>query len=321
VTAIVKGYQLTSNVISLIQAGRLPYEILLELPYRNKRIGNVLPPLPVNSWPIEELNISTRSKNCLTRHSINFLSEICDFTFRELADIRFFGLGSFDEIISEYIGKIGLVYGNLQTDVPIVDIPVQNRTKSVSDFSLALEYIIKNIGRREASIIRNSLSQDKMKISDLSEIWGISRQRSYQIVDKLQEDIINLPYFTSLASSCMGSWESSTIAEVLQRQPYLALGRAETEFSISILDLLFYSGHLNRIENYMVVTPKLSALNLHELFVYSFEHSDKSPELVSPQVLKMSSDFVKNQNGIQISSGFSGDFMLEAEDWANNLDL
>ncbi len=310
---------MTPNVISLIQAGHLPYDILLELPYRNKRIGNVLPPLAVDSWPIENLAISSRSKNCLLRHSVVFLSDICNFTFRELADIRFFGPGSFDEVVSEYISKIGL--DGTDDKNMLVQVTPQKNQKSPSDIDLALDYIIKNVGKREASIIRNSLSSNRMKISDLSEAWGISRQRSYQIVDKLQEDISNLSCFDSLAKSCMGTWEIATVGELLQIHPHLCLGRAENDFSVSILDLLFYSGLLSRIENYLIAIPGLNTLNLHELFVYSYENRNREPKIISPQVAKLSTEFVNKQEFIKLSRTYSGDVMLEAEEWANKPEI
>jgi hypothetical protein len=51
-----------------------------------------------SSGPIENLNLITRTFNCLKRTNINRVSEVMDKTFQELTDISNFGKGSADDL-------------------------------------------------------------------------------------------------------------------------------------------------------------------------------------------------------------------------------
>jgi DNA-directed RNA polymerase subunit alpha len=57
--------------------------------------------------PIEELNLSVRSYNCLKRESINTVGELIQRTEQELTDIRNFGQKSIDEVKSK-LDELGL---------------------------------------------------------------------------------------------------------------------------------------------------------------------------------------------------------------------
>lgn len=57
--------------------------------------------------PIEELNLSVRSYNCLKREAINSVGELIQRTEQELTDIRNFGQKSIDEVKSK-LDELGL---------------------------------------------------------------------------------------------------------------------------------------------------------------------------------------------------------------------
>jgi DNA-directed RNA polymerase subunit alpha len=59
-----------------------------------------LPETPPNEWdiPVESLNLSVRSFNCLKRAGISKVSELLDFTEDEIMKMRNFGKKSLDEI-------------------------------------------------------------------------------------------------------------------------------------------------------------------------------------------------------------------------------
>jgi DNA-directed RNA polymerase subunit alpha len=57
--------------------------------------------------PIEELNLSVRSYNCLKRESINTVGELIQRTEQELTDIRNFGQKSIDEVKAK-LDELGL---------------------------------------------------------------------------------------------------------------------------------------------------------------------------------------------------------------------
>ncbi|MBV9277760.1 MAG: DNA-directed RNA polymerase subunit alpha, partial [Candidatus Eremiobacteraeota bacterium] len=55
---------------------------------------------PVSEWdvPVETLNLSVRSYNCLKRAGISRVSELLDMTEDEIIEMRNFGKKSLDEI-------------------------------------------------------------------------------------------------------------------------------------------------------------------------------------------------------------------------------
>ena len=59
-----------------------------------------LPEAPPNEWdvPVEMLNLSVRSFNCLKRAGISKVSELLDMTEDEIIKMRNFGKKSLDEI-------------------------------------------------------------------------------------------------------------------------------------------------------------------------------------------------------------------------------
>jgi DNA-directed RNA polymerase subunit alpha len=59
-----------------------------------------LPEAPPNEWdiPVETLNLSVRSFNCLKRAGISKVSELLDLTEDEIMKMRNFGKKSLDEI-------------------------------------------------------------------------------------------------------------------------------------------------------------------------------------------------------------------------------
>ena len=59
-----------------------------------------LPETPPNEWdiPVETLNLSVRSFNCLKRAGISKVSELLDLTEDEIMKMRNFGRKSLDEI-------------------------------------------------------------------------------------------------------------------------------------------------------------------------------------------------------------------------------
>ena len=57
--------------------------------------------------PIEELNLSVRSYNCLKREGVNNVGELVQKTEQELTDIRNFGQKSIDEV-KEKLDELGL---------------------------------------------------------------------------------------------------------------------------------------------------------------------------------------------------------------------
>ena len=66
-----------------------------------------LPEAPPNEWdvPVETLNLSVRSFNCLKRAGISKVSELLDLTEDEIMKMRNFGKKSLDEIKAVLAGR------------------------------------------------------------------------------------------------------------------------------------------------------------------------------------------------------------------------
>jgi DNA-directed RNA polymerase subunit alpha len=84
---------------SLSQAAQIMQEQLdLFVSFNNR--AEPLPEAPPNEWdiPVETLNLSVRSFNCLKRAGISKVSELLDLTEDEIMKMRNFGKKSLDEI-------------------------------------------------------------------------------------------------------------------------------------------------------------------------------------------------------------------------------
>lgn len=57
--------------------------------------------------PVYELDLTVRAINCLEREGIDTVEKLCERSWPELKDIRGFGSGSIDDVISE-LAKRGL---------------------------------------------------------------------------------------------------------------------------------------------------------------------------------------------------------------------
>ena len=59
------------------------------------------------NMPIEELNISVRTYNCLKRHGVSTVGDLSKMTKEELTRIRNLGKRNYDEIL-EKLDNIGI---------------------------------------------------------------------------------------------------------------------------------------------------------------------------------------------------------------------
>lgn len=59
------------------------------------------------NMPIEDLNISVRSYNCLRRHGVSTVEELSKLTKEELMRVRNLGRRNYEEIL-EKLGKVGI---------------------------------------------------------------------------------------------------------------------------------------------------------------------------------------------------------------------
>ncbi|MFZ0682971.1 MAG: DNA-directed RNA polymerase subunit alpha C-terminal domain-containing protein, partial [Candidatus Cybelea sp.] len=94
---------------SLSQAAAIMQEQLdLFVSFNNR--AEPLPEAPPNEWdiPVETLNLSVRSFNCLKRAGISKVSELLDLTEDEIMKMRNFGKKSLDEI-KQVLAERGLM--------------------------------------------------------------------------------------------------------------------------------------------------------------------------------------------------------------------
>jgi len=53
---------------------------------------------PFADWPLDDLHLSRRARNCLVRNRVLTIGDLADCSERDLLDIRNFGLGSLAEV-------------------------------------------------------------------------------------------------------------------------------------------------------------------------------------------------------------------------------
>jgi hypothetical protein len=64
-------------------------------------------PLAKAKIPLEKFNLSMRAYNCLKRAQVNFVSDLMNFSYEDLLEIKSFGSKSADEVI-DALERIGM---------------------------------------------------------------------------------------------------------------------------------------------------------------------------------------------------------------------
>jgi hypothetical protein len=308
-----------SNTLGDIARGLLPVKLLLDLPFSNRILGELFEGSLPGNWPIRILNLSTRSENALHRHGLDNLQKLSAVTPTQLMDMRNTGQKSVEEILEIYVSKLGESY---EAKLHIVQ-PIKSQYSSPEiileqEIWKCLEFLIGEIDSREFSIIRNRLSEERMRILELSDAWGVSRQRTYQIVDKLLEKIQSLEPLRNISEIIFRDIKFTTRSELLATFDHLKLGRVENESSINILDLLIYGGHLTIFKGYLVVEG-----DNRELTIEEFLNDARGKKIIDNSVFSAEFARVIQQNigaelKIEAISQNRRESLQKAEEWIDS---
>ena len=89
---------------------------------------------PEMNIPIEDLNLTQRSYNCLKREGIHTIGELVAHTEQDLLDIRNFGMKSIDEV-KEKLQSLGLAsrLPRWVTSIPIISKVAPSSRRKTSD--------------------------------------------------------------------------------------------------------------------------------------------------------------------------------------------
>ena len=86
--------------------------------------------------PIEDLNLTQRSYNCLKREGIHTIGELVSHTEQDLLDIRNFGMKSIDEV-KEKLQTLGLSSSPRRwPSIPIISKVARSSRRKTSDLPL-----------------------------------------------------------------------------------------------------------------------------------------------------------------------------------------
>jgi hypothetical protein len=308
-----------SDTLGDVARGVLPVKLLLEPPFSNRTLGELFEGSLPGNWPIRILNLSTRSENALHRHGLDDLQKLSGITPTQLMDIRNTGQKSVEEILDIYVSKLGESY---EEKFHIVQLTESEYPSSEIIFEQeiwkCLEFLIGEIDSREFSIIRNRLSEERMRILELSDAWGVSRQRTYQIVDKLLEKIRNLEPLRNISKILFRDIKFTTKSELMATFDHLKLGRVESESNINILDLLIYGGHLTIFKGYLVSEGDIRELTIEEFMSDARGKMIHDDSLFSAEFARVIQQNSSAELKIEAISQNRRESLKKAEEWIDS---
>lgn len=101
------------------------------------------------TFSIDEIGFSVRTNNCLRRHGVKMIGELCNMTESEVAKIRNLGFNCLVEIktkLAEYGLKLAKLESNEEGWTPIDDAPISNEEKEkITEKQNALKMTMKSI--------------------------------------------------------------------------------------------------------------------------------------------------------------------------------
>ena len=101
------------------------------------------------TFSIDEIGFSVRTNNCLRRHGVKTIGELCNMTESEVAKIRNLGFNCLVEIktkLAEYGLKLAKLESNEEGWIPIDDAPISNEEKEkITEKQNALKMTMKSI--------------------------------------------------------------------------------------------------------------------------------------------------------------------------------
>jgi hypothetical protein len=274
--------------LAAIASGGISSLSLLDDTFRFRPLAEIFSEVSPGDWPLSQLALSTRSRNALLRIGVSSLSQLGALTPSEISDLRNTGEKTIQEVLDAYISKLDEGYAQPE------GVYARNYLSPPSDswsadqhvYSL-LKILIDDINRRDIAVIQNSLSNEQVRVSAIGESWGVSRQRVYQIVDGLHDRLDQNPSTVVLSNLISSEYLVQTKSEVLYAFPMLTLGKIDGASSLTILDLLIYSGNIIRYKGHIVATKDFANLSEDAFISRVKALIEAEPHKVSPEVTNL----------------------------------
>lgn len=141
--------------------------------------------------PLEELGLTVRLSNVFARHKIETVSDLSTYTLSEMFEFANFGRKSVNDLMVAL--ERGLAAG-VQTDTI--------RALEISDKPLLelVETTLQRLGERERDILRRRMGwgMPQQTLSDIGDIFGVTRERIRQIEAKTIKKIVREEYWDDL---------------------------------------------------------------------------------------------------------------------------
>jgi hypothetical protein len=274
--------------IAVIASGEVSSLSLLEHPLRNQPLWKIFFDVLPGNWPLHKLEMSTRSSNALLRSNVQTLEELGNLSPKDIYDIRNTGDKTTKEILDAYISKLNVAY--LEPELPEFLLSKNDLTGILpieSHIWQVLEVLATQLDRREVALISNTLSAEKIRLSEISETWGISRQRTYQIVDKLIEKFSSEDSIHQISSRLFSERKVLTKAEAVIAFPLLSLGASRHGVFLSVLDILIYSRNAYLYKGFILIDPSALDSNSDDPIVRIKKLTHDHPTQISDEVSKL----------------------------------
>ena len=238
-----------------IKIGRYRFHCLLEDINHNspEEVVGIAPPW-ILSTPIDHIELSVRSHNCLNSKGIKFIRELVDYTDSQLMHVKYLGRKSVVDIAMAIITAIGnrpeavdLADSQHKKGADALD---QRQTKSLkhlkqptrvqatesATFGDALLGLFKPLNRRVSMVMqqRMGFGTKPVTLEEIGDLLGVSRERVRQIEMKICNKEKSKPFW------------SQRVEEPIKR----ALENRDTPLPVVALDIIDpWFANINKLED------------------------------------------------------------------------
>ena len=232
-------------------------------PYRFAKFSEIFTGCEVENLWIQEMKISTRTKNVLVRSEILNLNQLWNLTPRDILDIRNAGFGTFEEICAELIASISVKELNLNLPITLVAqkatqkkiINSENVSNSIHE---SLDYMLRNINSEEIDCIKENVAQI------LNYPLNTSKHFTLNSFSKTDQKYLKIKLLNCLKSSAISElihsdFEVLTLDEIWKVIPEIRLGLSAGFSSISVFEVLVYLGILESFDGYIFLSSEMTS--------------------------------------------------------------
>ena len=228
--------------------------IIQELPYKNHKLIDIFQGFRSIPVAIEDLSLTSRSRNSLLRNGITSLDQIGKLNVEDLVDFRQLGESSVNEILHTYISNLSSDRDSLgEGDDRFVNKAGFHhinkrgvRELTATQLGKVMQDLLAVISYKELQIISSEISKETN-----------TRQARNMPSHVLKRGLNGIESFRLLGLLTNVGPGISSISEMLEEHPYLRCSISENALSATLLEILIFAGWVDIAHGYINISAGL----------------------------------------------------------------